>query len=148
MTRRGVSDPTVVTACFGGLPAGWSRALFFCHDILQQSLGGAQRSLRLPQRHVTDRGRTPVVSSVIAVAAPYVDNANVVASSKQLCDELLDAEVEDLAAKRLGLSCAGPSHPSVHHAWAGVRRQVSLDSSHDLRVSRSQVGQAIRRDQS
>ena len=50
----------------------------------------AQRSLGLPGSHVTDRGRTPVISVTTPVAAPYVDNANIVAPNKQPCDDLLD----------------------------------------------------------
>ena len=91
-----LSGSTVVTACFGGLPAGWSWALFSCHDILEQSMSRPQRSLRLPQSHASDRGRTPVVSATSAGPAPYVDNANILWRSDTLCNELLDAVVADL----------------------------------------------------
>ena len=67
-----------VWACFAGLPMGWSWALFFCHAAIEEASRRALRSCGLPAATLGDRAPPPRLQRRGGIAAPYVDNANVI----------------------------------------------------------------------
>ena len=74
-----LSDSTPLEACFGGLAMGWSWALYFCHNALCLRMTAAMRRLAWPAAMVGSVDHPPHISRQVPAAAPYVDNANVIA---------------------------------------------------------------------
>ena len=84
-----VDPDTPLWACLSALCAGWSHALYFCHDALSEASLEACRRIGLPPRLIGDRQPTALFTRSTAYIAPYVDNGNVLGGSKDSTDRLL-----------------------------------------------------------
>ena len=103
--------------CFGALPMGWSWALFFCHRALCEASLRAQRRLGLGGRLVGDRAPPPALGRDRAICAPYVDNGNVLGTSRSAVSELLELLCDELTD--VGFVVQEKINPTVPRAGAG-----------------------------
>ena len=88
-------------ACFLGMAMGWSWALFFCHDSISDAMRHALRACGLPDVLVADGQRPSLFTVGAPAAAPYVDNANILARDRRSGGLVFEHMVQALGRQRV-----------------------------------------------
>ena len=92
-----VHPDDMLWACFAGLPMGWSWGLYFCHAALSECCLRAMRTTQPTPHMLADRAPAPRLTKSSGFCAPYVDNGNVVAGSKEATQILLEEGKREMA---------------------------------------------------
>ena len=113
-----VEPTTLVFPVFRGLAMGWSWALYFCHLMVAAAQGSPSRLFACGLPVIREKFPSPTPTSSTPVAAPYVDNANCIATSAASAALGLE-HTEELLAD-LGLSLHDRVEPTREFIVVGV----------------------------